>query len=263
MTIPLEAGFTYFEAFLLVLVRVTGLFVVAPIFGRRNIPAYYKVGFSFFLALIITNVLPVQTIDYQQSLLYYLMLAAKELLVGVTIGYVSYLVFTAMYMAGQFIDMQIGFGMVSVLDPLSNIQVPVTANLYFMISMLIFLLANGHHLLIQALVDSYQFVPIGQAAFNQQLLQDILRIFGSVFALGFKIAAPVITTMLITDFALGIMSRTIPQLNIFFVGMPLKIVLGILLMILSMPLFITMADGLINGMNSEMYNFIKDLVQKR
>ena len=151
-----------FDVFLLVLVRMTGLFVIAPIFGRSNVPVYLKIGFSFFLALIVVNTLTVPKPEYFNNIYDFAFLVLKEFLVGVTIGYVSFLVFSAIYLAGQLIDMQIGFSMVSVLDPMSNIQVPVTSNFYFIISMLIFLSINGHHLLIKALFNSYNMIPLGK-----------------------------------------------------------------------------------------------------
>ena len=134
MQIPAGLIINGFDMFLLVFVRMTGLFVVAPIFGRKNIPTYFKIGFSFFIALILVNTTAVQVAQYDDNLLSYALLIAKEFIVGLSIGFVAYLVFTAIYIAGEVIDMQIGFGIVNVLDPVSNIQVPVTSNVYFIIS---------------------------------------------------------------------------------------------------------------------------------
>ena len=263
MVIPLGAALNAVDVFLLVFVRMTGLFVVAPIFSRRNIPTTFKVGFSFLLALILMNTLTVPNLENYTNLLQYVLLIAREFLVGITIGYVAYLVFISIYIAGQIIDMQIGFGMVNVIDPMSNIQVPVTSNFYFILSMLLFLMANGHHLLIRALFESFKLIPLGGAVFSQDLMNDILRAFGNIFVVGFKISAPIVAAILITDVALGVISRTVPQLNVFVVGMPLKILLGVAVMVLTIPLFISITDMLINGMGAEMLNFIKDMGLKR
>jgi len=248
-----------FDIFILVFVRMTGLFVIAPIFGRRNVPTYFKIGFSLMLALVMINTINIPKLDYYNNIYAYTFLVFKEFIVGLTIGYVSYLTLTAIYMAGQIIDMQVGFGMVNVLDPVSNIQVPITSNFYFIMSMLVFLAFNGHHALIRALFDSYNIIPLGAAAFNNSLMNDIIRAFGNIFLIGFKISAPIIAAILITDIALGVISRTVPQLNFFVVGMPLKIFLGIVVMILTVPMFISVVDVLINGMNNEMYNFMRDM----
>ena len=259
MEIPIGMVLNGIDVFILIFVRMTGLFVIAPIFGRRNIPVYFKVGFSLLLAIILVNTVKMPSLNYWDSFYEYMFLVFKEFIVGITIGYVSYLVFTSIYMAGQIIDMQVGFGMVNVLDPVSNIQVPITSNFYFIMSMLVFLWANGHHVLIKALFESYTFIPLGSAVFNNYLLNDILRIFGSIFAIGFKIAAPITGAILISDIALGVASRSVPQLNVFVIGMPLKIILGLLIMVITMPLFISFVDVLINGMNGEMFNLMRDM----
>jgi flagellar biosynthesis protein FliR len=259
LEIPLGLLFGKIDAFILVFVRMTALFVVAPMFGRRNIPTYFKIGFSFLLALILINTTQLPTVDFYDSIYKYAALIIMEFIVGITIGYISYLVFTAIYMAGQLIDMQVGFGMVNVIDPISNIQIPVTSNLYYMICMLIFMASNGHHLLIEALFNSYKTIPLGGAVFNTSLLNDLIRVFGSLFVIGFKISAPVVTAILVTDIALGVLSKTVPQLNVFVVGMPLKIALGLGVVLLTMGLFGSIVETLINGMNSEMFNFIKDM----
>lgn len=259
MQIPVGMLLNGFDVFILVLVRMTGLFVTAPIFGRRNVPVYLKIGFSFFLAMILVNTLTVPKPEYFNNIYDYAFLVLKEFLVGVTIGYVSFLVFSAIYLAGQLIDMQTGFSMVSVMDPMSNIQVPVTSNFYFIISMLIFLSINGHHLLIQALFKSYNMIPLGKASFNQNLMNDIIRVFGDIFIIGFKISAPIIAAILITDVALGVISRTMPQLNVFVVGMPLKIILGVLIIYFSIPVFTEVVSWMTGRMNTEVFKFMSDM----
>jgi len=262
LELPLGIVLKGIDAFLLVFVRMTGLFVISPIFGRRNMPAYLKIGFSFLLALITVNMISVPDLEYYNSIYHYALLIFKEFMVGVTLGYISYMVFSAIYMAGELIDMQIGFGVVNVLDPMSNIQVPITSNFYFIMSMLVFLAVNGHHTLIKALFESYKYVPLGGAVFNDNLMEDIIRIFGNIFVIGFKIAAPITAAILITDVALGVVSKTVPQLNVFVVGMPLKIFLGIAVMMITIPMFIMLLETLFDSMDSETLNFLKDMGQK-
>jgi flagellar biosynthetic protein FliR len=250
------------DAFLLVFVRMTGLFVISPIFGRRNIPAYFKIGFSFLLALIMINIIAIPELDYYNNIYQFVFLILKEFLVGLMLGYISYLLFSSIYIAGQLIDMQIGFGMVNVIDPMSNIQVPITSNFYFIMSMLFFLAMDGHHMLIRALFDSYEYVPLGGASFNHLLMNDIVRIIGNIFLIGFKIAAPITAAILVTDVALGVISKTVPQINVFVVGMPLKIFIGIAVMVVTIPMFVMLLETLVNGMSSEMLNFTKDMGYK-
>jgi len=256
---PLGIFLKGIDAFLLIFVRMTGLFVVSPIFSRRNVPTYLKIGFSFLLALILVNTIAVPELDYYSNIYQFALIIFKEFIVGLILGFISYLVFNAIYIAGQLIDMLIGFGMVNVFDPMSNIQIPVTANFYFIISMLVFLSVNGHHMLIKALFESYKLVPLGGAVFNNELVNDLIRIFGNLFFIGFKIAAPVTAAVLIADVALGVLSKTIPQLNVFVVGMPLKIMLGVVVMMITVTSFILVLDALFNGMNSEMMSFMQGM----
>lgn len=261
---PFPAGLFLngFDAFLLIFVRMTGLFVVAPIFGRRNIPTYFKIGFSFFMALIIVNTMTLQAPTYNESIFVYTALVAKEFIVGLTIGFIAYLAFTAIYVAGEIIDMQIGFGVVNVIDPMSNIQVPISSNLYFIISMLVFLAVNGHHVLIKALYDSFNTIPLGSAVFDAGLTNLLLGMFGSIFFIGFKIAAPVVAAILITDVALGTISRMVPQLNVFVIGMPLKIFIGLVVMLVTIPMFIFILDSLFKIMDGSVLEYIKGIGPK-
>lgn len=249
-----------FETFLLVFVRMTGLFVIAPIFGRQNVPTHTKIGFAFFNAVILVNTVSLQKADMDAGIFEYALLVGKEFLVGVAIGYVAYMFFSAIYTAGQLIDTQIGFGMVNVLDPLSNIQISVTSNFYYIMCMLVFLTIKGHHALIKALFDSYSLIPIGKAAFNDILLNDLLRIFAETFSIGFRICAPVTAAIIVVDVALGIISKSIPQINVFVVGIPLKLIVGMALLIITLPYFMSLIKSLTALINSETMNILKDLV---
>ena len=136
-----------------------GHVLLSPIFGRRNIPNYYKVGFCFILTIITAQSITVPDISSYSSLVSYMALIGKELLLGVTIGFISYALFSAIYIAGQLIDTQIGFGMVNVIDPLTNLQIPITADFYVILATLFMLVTDTHHLLIKAIVDSYSIIP--------------------------------------------------------------------------------------------------------
>lgn len=259
MQIPAEILVNGIDIFLLVFIRMTGLFVVAPIFGRRNVPTYFKIGFSFFAALILINTTAIGNVQYNDNLLSYVLLVAKEFLVGLSMGFIAYIAYNAIYIAGEIIDMQVGFGIVNVMDPMSNIQIPVTANVYFIISMLIFLSINGHHMLIKALFDSFTTLPMGTAEFSAKLTDSFVSLFSSVFSTGFKIAAPIVATILIADIVLGTISRMVPQMNIFVIGMPLKIIVGILILAITIPLFVTVMESVFKLMDTSTVNYLKEL----
>ncbi|ABN51721.1 MAG TPA: flagellar type III secretion system protein FliR [Hungateiclostridium thermocellum] len=249
------------EVFMLIFVRMTGLFVIAPIFGSRNIPTYCKIGFSFMTALILVNTIKVQEL-YFSNIYEYFILVLKEFLVGITLGYVAYMIFTAIYVAGQFIDMQIGFGVVNVIDPLNSTQVSITSNFYFLLCMLVFLICRGHYILIRALFASYNYIPVGTGVFGEDMVNDIVRVFGNIFLIAFKISAPITISIMISEVALGIVSKTVPQLNVFMVGMPLKIILGLAVMVITIPMFLNLVENLITGIDNEMHIFLKDMAPK-
>lgn len=255
----LETFLSQYQIIILVLVRVSGLFIISPIFSRINIPNTYKIGFSFLLSLIISNV--VEGPPEMMTDLVLIVECIKELLVGFMIGFISYLFFSVFFIVGQVIDVQIGFGIVSVLDPQSNIQIPITGNFYQIIATLMFLVVDGHHFLIDALVKSYDYVPIGQLALSTGMVSQFISIIGKLFILGFKIGSPVIVTILLVDVLLGILAKTMPQMNVFVVGMPLKIVVGLGLIIITLPVFFITLHHIFNTMYEEIFNFLK-VIQK-
>ena len=255
----LEVFLSQYQILILVLVRVSGLFIISPIFSRINMPITYKVGFSLMISLILMNVLEGPEIPMSDVLL--MIESIKELIVGFFIGFISYLFFSVFFVVGQIIDVQIGFGIVSVLDPQSNVQIPITGNFYQMMATLIFLVINGHHVLIEALVRSYDFIPIGTVKISPNMVEQFISIIGKLFILGFKIGSPILVTIILVDILLGILAKTMPQMNIFVVGMPLKIMAGLALIVATMPIFFMTLHHIFNTMYEEIFNFLK-LIQR-
>ncbi|MGE5329258.1 MAG: flagellar biosynthetic protein FliR [Deltaproteobacteria bacterium] len=250
------------EVFLLVLVRMSSLFIISPIFGRRNVPTIFKIGFALMVSIILINVvkLPLEVNLY--GMYEFSIAIFKEFIIGLILGYIGFVILSAIYLAGQLIDTQIGFSIVSVIDPISNIQVPITATLYYGLTIVIFLTINGHHMLIDAIVRSFDVIPIGLAVFSQEMIPQLVQIMGMVFIIAFKISAPIIAAALICDVALGILSRTMPQMNIFFVGMPLKIVLGLAAIMITLPAFISLVGFSIDNIN-EQTNIVMNLMTSK
>lgn len=256
-TIPLDFFQNVWTVFLLVLVRITGMFFLSPIFGRRNIPNYFKAGFCFIFAIIVSNSVPVPDISRYSSLASYVFLIGKELLVGLMLGFISYLLFSSIYIAGQMIDMRIGFGMVSVFDPNTNVQIPITADFYIIFATLFMLITDSHHLLISAVAESFALLPVGEVTFGGPLVRQLVSLISDAFVIGFKIAAPITVIILITDIALGIISKSIPQLNVFILGFPVKILVGLVVLLLTIGAFRGIVNVIIRGTYEEIYKFIR------
>ena len=243
--------------FLLIFVRCLGFFMLTPVFGRREYPVSVKLGLSVLVSLIISPT--VLGTNYDGSLQKELILLLSEIAVGLTLGYVTLLMFSALYIAGEILDIEMGFGIVNVIDPQSRSQVPLTGNFYYMLALMIFLSINGHHHLITAIVKSFEMVPLGEAVFLDDLFYGIISIFKDTFMIGVKAALPIVAMIFLTDFALGIIARTVPQMNVFIVGLPIKILVGIWGMIIVLPMFLTILDVIFNGIYDNLFMILKGM----
>ncbi|NLK97234.1 MAG: flagellar type III secretion system protein FliR [Epulopiscium sp.] len=252
--------FLRIDIVLLVFIRFLGFFVTSPIFGGSNAPVYSKIGFSFIVSTILVSTMPTMTVTYDDHILGYTILILKEFTIGAIFGFLVYFILSIFYLAGQLIDYQIGFSMISVLDPLSNIQVPITGNLYYFMILTILLITNGHHKIIQALFYSYQVLPIGQAVFSTDLLGNYIVILTDIFIIAIKVASPIIGAILILDFALGILARTAPQMNMFVIGLPLKLILGLACLIVVMPLFTMIYNYVAKELFEKLFLIIKGMI---
>ncbi len=226
------------ETFLLIFGRVTGLFLSAPIFGSRQIPARVKALIIVLLSATLAFFIPVQ---YGQEILnpiHFLAAIIMEILIGYTLGFVVYILFGAIQLAGQLMDMQMGFGIVNVVDPQTGAQIPLLGNLTQTLALLIYLAVNGHHYLIQALAQSYKAIPVLGFNIDASFSGLLIEITVYMFILAVQIAAPIIIAVLTTDIAMGFIARTVPQMNVFIVGLPLKILVGLGALFLMLPIYV-------------------------
>jgi flagellar biosynthesis protein FliR len=226
------------QSFIFVLCRVGGIFLDAPLFSNQNVPVLVKIGLIIFLCIIILPFVPAAGLAPYSDNLLFLFAMAKELLIGVTLGFAARLIFTGIQIAGQLIDYQMGFGFVNIVDPESRLQVPVMGQYLYIVAIFIFLLINGHHWIIQAIVKSFQIVPLDGFSFHPELVGKVNQLISETFVIGFKIAAPLMLSLFLVDLAYGVIARAVPQANILIVGFPLKIGLGLLFAMISLPLFI-------------------------
>lgn len=239
--------------FLVILTRISGMLLASPIFGSRNIPKVTKIGFSLLLSLIVLPLLASSTINIPQTLGSYAFLIIGELLFGLTIGFAISLIFYAVQMTGNLLDMKIGFGVVNVIDPQAGHQVPLIGNFKYILALLLFLLFDGHHILLTAVVNSFKVVPITQMEFKPAIAAMIVDMVSAIFAFGFQITVPVIAAIIITDMSLGILARTMPQMNVFVVGIPGKIIIGILLLTVTLPFFKNFLEVGLHGTFRDVY----------
>ncbi|MBM7867123.1 flagellar type III secretion system protein FliR [Heliobacterium gestii] len=254
----------HLDVLLLMMTRVAGIMVLAPVFNFQGFNNLAKIGLSFMIALILflampNNALPVPPHD----LLSYALVVAQEVLLGLAIGFILQLVFAAILTAGQLIDIQLGFGIVNVIDPLWGAQVPMTGILMQILALLIFVIFDGHLLLIQVLADSFRILPVAGSPFSLALSGNIadfmVRLVSGVLLIGVQLAMPIIGIILINDIALGLVSRTVPQMNLFVIGIPLKIIVGVAFLWITLPFYIEGLNRLYTLSFSQVSDFMRIL----
>ncbi|MDF9841369.1 MULTISPECIES: flagellar biosynthetic protein FliR [unclassified Paenibacillus] len=247
-----------FPVFLLIFCRITSFFVVVPVFSSRSIPLQFKIGLSFFVSMIIfssggTGITVPQDLTY-------VILIIREVLIGLLLGFIGYLMFMTIQTAGSFIDIQIGFAIANVIDPLTGTSAPIFGNFKYMIALTMFVIMNGHHHLLNAIVYSYDWVPIDNILFFKMLdgsLSDFLvRSFAQSFMLAFQMSAPLVTALFLTDVGLAFLARTAPQYNVFVIGVPLKIIIGLALFLILMPGLAYLFQNLYDIMFESMQNLL-------
>lgn len=246
-----------FPAFLLILVRVTSFFVMMPLFSYRTIPAVHKIGLGFFLSWLIFYAIQPPSLAINGT---YFFLIIKESLVGLLIGFTAYLILAAIQIAGGLIDFQMGFAIANVIDPQTGAQSPLMGQYLYTFGLLFLLSFNGHHLLIDGIYNSYHFIPINQPWLplgSSNVAEYIIRSFSSMFVVAFQMAIPIVGSLFLVDIALGIVARTVPQLNIFVVGMPVKIIAGFIVLITVMTVMMTVVSHLFSTMLDTMRDMME------
>lgn len=226
----LNVNVLYFQYFILVFTRMLSMVALAPILGSGMVPLQAKLALAFLISIIIFPIVARGFPPIPGPMLLYLGLIFREFLIGALMGLVGAALFAAVQISGQIFGMQIGFGIVNVIDPLSDLQISILGQFEFLIAILLFIAVDGHHLLILAMTNSYTQVPMGSFSMSAPLAGKITGILGKMFIFAFKVGFPMIGSIFIINAAMGIIARTVPQMNIFIVGLPLNIYVGLSIM---------------------------------
>jgi flagellar biosynthetic protein FliR len=228
MSTGLEQLLPHIPAFLLVLFRLTGIFIFGPVFGSSVIPMRAKVLLALVLAFCIYPVIPPQ-VPVQLSLMTLAVAVGTELLIGLVIGYGASLPLVAMQIGGLMMGHQLGLGLAQVFNPEFNEQTEIMSQLLFFLALVAFLLLGGHHAMLVALVHSFESVPLGGYRMDGSVIDLVVGLLTATFELGIRVAAPLLCLVFLETIAMGFVARTVPQLNILSLGFPLRILLGFLL----------------------------------
>jgi flagellar biosynthetic protein FliR len=245
-----------FDYTLLLFLRVSGLIWPSPVFGRKTTPAPIKIVFMFALTYIVFLAFPAPLKGLGcETLLEYALMCVKELLFGLCMGFVANVFFNLVFTAGQIMDMQTGFGIVSVYDIQNSSQVPVIGNLLNVVLLIVFFCVNGHLKLIAILYATFSKIPVGNVLLSMDFVYALLEAFTLSFVLAVMVAMPVLAAGMILEIAMGVLIRSVPQMNMFVIGIPVKIVAGLAVLLISVPVFI----GFSNTIFNEMFQSIEEV----
>lgn len=244
-----EAFAKYLPNFLFILLRVSIFFSVIPFFSSKMFPPTFKIGFAIALALVLTPIVEFRIAERSIPLL-----VMKEIIFSMVLGLSVRFIFMAIDMAAQIVSNAIGLSIASVFNPEIG-QSTDLARFQGLVMMMLFLAMNAHHELIYIFVRSYEILPAGQADI-QRLAAEGISLGGKVFVIAVKVAAPVAVGMLIVHIMMGFISKAAPQMNIFFVGFPVYILLGFIILFLSFPVFVHLLEGSFIEMKDEMNRIV-------
>lgn len=243
-------------AFFLILVRVGAFLASVPLFSYRNIPVSHKIGSAVFLAWIMLSAMGAPEVSINGGFIVDIM---TEAIVGLSLGLLAALWMYAFQVAGGFIDLQMGFSIASVFDPQTGVQTPLMGKFLYYLAILLLFALDGHHLLLDGIFYSYKYVPLGATLHGFETGEAgryAVTVVAGMFLIAFQMALPIVGTLFLVDVALGIMARTVPQMNIFVVGIPLKILVAFLLFLVIMPAFFLS----VRYLSEEMANAMRELL---
>lgn len=250
-----------FEYFLLILVRISCFVFVAPFFEMQNTPGKVKIGVSVFISLLLFQLVPKESLGYT-GIVGYSIIVLKEGITGLLIGFAANICNSIILLAGNLMDMNLGFSMAQEYNPQMKTQASVSANLYSYLVLLLLVVTNMHHYLLRAVADSYQLIPVNGQVFQwDHLLSGMITYMIDLFVIAFRIILPIFACLMILNCILGIMAKVSPQMNMFAVGMQLKVLLGLLVMFITIELFINVSDFIFDEMKRTIVSMIKGMYE--
>jgi flagellar biosynthetic protein FliR len=233
--LALNVSLNQLQAFLLIFLRVGAILFSAPIIDNKSIPVLFKIGLAISISLLMYPVLKIDTAGFEGPLIYFFFKVMVEIAIGFIIGLTVHTIFAGIQLAGQIAGFQMGISIANVMDPATSMQIPILAQFTNIFAVLIFLSTNMHHWFFRALAESFALIPPLGYRFNGPLLQPIIELTANIFVVGVKVGAPVMSALLLSSVALGLLARTVPQMNIFVVAMPAKILIGLFFLGIELP----------------------------
>jgi len=239
---------TYLQNLFLVFIRVLAILASSPIFGSRTIHSVAKIGLALLLSFVLLPLGSQNLVSFPGDFFTFALAIGRELLLGFLVGFVASLVFAVLEAAAQLIGVQIGFRIADVMDPVFAIRTSILDQFYTLFASLIFLAIDGHHWLIMGLQRTFAIVPLGGLQISAPAMDTLIGLSAQVFVVALRISLPVAGTLLLTDLALALAARLVPQMNMFLVGMPLKVAVGLVTLLFMLPTANSLIRSLLQGM---------------
>lgn len=236
---------TWIAALLWPLTRILGMIAASPLFGNNSVPRSAKVILGVMLAMIIAPAIPALPAVDPMSMAGLLILV-QELLIGLAMGFSIRIVFAAVEMAGEVASLTMGLGFASVFDPQTRGRSSAVSQFLALVATMAFLAVNGHLILLEVLAESFISLPVSATPVSASAPYELVKWGGAIFSVGLQLSLPIVAALLITNVALGILTRAAPQLNIFGIGFPISLGVGILLVSITLPYLSTPLQNLFN-----------------
>jgi flagellar biosynthetic protein FliR len=249
--ISLNISLPQLQMFFLIFLRTGAIVMTMPIFESRSIPPLFKVGLIFAASMILFPILKLKAMPVVTQILPFSIDVIGEILIGVIIGLSVQLIFAGIQLAGQLAGYQMGLAIANVMDPTTSEQVPILSQYTYLMALLIFLTTNAHHWFLRALVESFRLVPPCGFRYSNSIMEQLVSLGGNIFVIAIQVGAPVIAALLLTSVAFGLIARTVPQMNVFIVAMPLKIAVGLLFLGFSLPYLSGFLKLVFNGLGKD------------
>lgn len=243
-----------FTQFLMVVLRLTGIVMVTPVFSSNIIPGRIKATIILILGLISFPPLVAEgLVPEPANPVNIITMGAGELFIGFIIGFMVLLVITLFQISGQFYSIQMGFGIINVFDPLAEASVPIISQIKNLLITVVFLLMNGHHMVLRAVLKSYEYLPTARRLDVEVLLWEIVRKFDELFQVAFLIGLPLIGIVFLISTTLGLLTKMAPQMNVMILGFGLKVLVGISTFLFLVPDFMRVAVDLFRRNFKDLY----------
>ncbi len=243
-----------FKAFFLILIRVSVILLMFPFFSSRIIPVLVKAGLVLIITIALFSVIDNKELQFPDTLCGIAQMITAELIIGMILGLLVRLIFEGIRMMGQLVGFQTGFAITNILDPQSGTQVSILSNMAYLVAMVIFLILNGHHILLNAVRESFEIINVGSLSLDRRIFQEIINASGDMFVIAIKIGAPAIAALLFTKVVFGLITKLIPQMNIMIVAFPIQIVIGLIFFGVSLNVILRFMERYLGDLGSLLIN---------